>query len=151
MLFRNLAQPPTGICCNCNHDACMPYNYFCQAGFVTAVCLSLSVSVCLPPCLSVPLPDNSVIWLNLVNNYGSLVCLVECWALVSPCLIYSVEIQGSNYWNSLQSLYIPRNRAIRVINQAGYRAQAHLLLLQSGIVKLRDQIDYQTAQITFKA
>lgn len=56
----------------------------------------------------------------------------------------------NNYWTSIHPLYILQKKAIRII-KVGYRDYIHVLFLQSRILKLRDQIAYQTPQIMFTA
>ncbi len=72
-------------------------------------------------------------------------------SLVSPYLTYCADVWGNTFKSSLQSLFILQKRAVRVINKVGYRDHTHSLFLQSKLLKLTDQIEYQTAQIMFKA
>ena len=66
-------------------------------------------------------------------------------------LNYCVEVWGTTYKSSLLPLVTLQKRAIRIINKAGYYDHTNLLFLHSRIIKFNDLVDYQVAQIMFKA
>ena len=72
-------------------------------------------------------------------------------SLVSPYLSYCAEVWGNNYKSTLHSLFILQKRAIRTIFNAGYRDHTNSLFMQSKILKLTDLVEFQTAQLMFKA
>ena len=72
-------------------------------------------------------------------------------ALVSPYLMYCVEVWGNNYNTSLAPVTILQKKAIRVIHKVGYLDNTHSLFLQSKIMKFTDMVKFQTAQVMYKA
>ena len=73
------------------------------------------------------------------------------FALVLPYLSYCSEIWGNNYKSSIHSLFLLQKRAIRIIHKVGYREHTNTLFCRSKIMKHKELIDFQTAQILFKA
>lgn len=73
------------------------------------------------------------------------------YSLVSPYLQYCAEVWGNNYKTSLYSLTILQKRAIRIIHKVGYQEHTNPLFLKSKLLKITDIVQYQTAQIMFKA
>ena len=67
--------------------------------------------------------------------------------MILPYLNYCVEVWGTTYKISL----LTDKRSIRIINKAGYYDRTNLLFLHSRTMKFNDLVDYQVAQIMFKA
>ena len=72
-------------------------------------------------------------------------------SMVLPYLNYCSEVWGNTYKSSLHSIILLQKRAIRIINNAGYRDHTNILFLNSNIVKFVDLIEFNTAQIMYKA
>ena len=72
-------------------------------------------------------------------------------SMILPYLNYCVEVWGTTYKSSLLPLVTLQKRAIRIINKAGYYDHTNLLFLHSRIIKFNDLVEYQVAQIMFKA
>ncbi len=72
-------------------------------------------------------------------------------ALILPYLNYCVEVWGSYFKSSLHSLIILQKRSIRIIHKVGYQDHTNTLLLKSKLLKFKDLVNLQTAQIIFKA
>ena len=72
-------------------------------------------------------------------------------SMILPYLNYCVEVWGTTYKSSLLPLVTLQKRAIRIINKAGYYDHTNLLFLHSRIMKFNDLVEYQVAQIMFKA
>lgn len=73
------------------------------------------------------------------------------YSLVLPYLSYCVEVWGNTYRSNLQQLHILQKRAIRIINNAGYRDHTNNLFLKAHALKFMDLIEFRTAQIMYKA
>ena len=71
--------------------------------------------------------------------------------MVLPYLSYCAEVWGSNYKTTTQSLFILQKRAIRIIKNVGYRDHTNPLFLELKLLKLSDLVEFQIAQIMFKA
>uniref|UniRef100_A0A3Q3EUW8 Reverse transcriptase domain-containing protein n=1 Tax=Labrus bergylta TaxID=56723 RepID=A0A3Q3EUW8_9LABR len=72
-------------------------------------------------------------------------------SMILPYLNYCVEVWGTTYKSSLLPLVTLEKRAIRTINKAEYYDHTNLLFLHSRTIKFIDLVDYQVAQIMFKA
>ena len=72
-------------------------------------------------------------------------------SMVLPYLNYCSEVWGNTYKSSLHSLILLQKRAIRIINNAGYRDHTNMLFLNSNVLKFVDLIKLNTAQIMYKA
>ena len=72
-------------------------------------------------------------------------------SLVLPYFQYCIEVWGNNYKTSLNAITCLQKRAIRIINNVGYLEHTNSLFLQSKLLKFADIVQYQTAQIMFKA
>uniref|UniRef100_A0A3B3B509 Reverse transcriptase domain-containing protein n=1 Tax=Oryzias melastigma TaxID=30732 RepID=A0A3B3B509_ORYME len=82
-------------------------------------------------------------------NYKSL-HMLYC-SLILPYFSYCAEIWGNNYITSIKPLIVLQKRAIRVIHKAGYYDHTHPLFTHSKLLKLKDLVNYLTAQIMHKA
>ena len=72
-------------------------------------------------------------------------------SLVLPYLTYCVEVWGNNYKCSLHTITVTQKRAIRIIHKVGHMEHTHSLFSRSKILKFVDIVQYQTAQLMFKA
>ncbi len=72
-------------------------------------------------------------------------------SLVSPYLSYCAEVWGNNYKTTLHSLFILQKKAIWTILNAGYRDHTNAVFLQLKILKFADLVEFQTAQMMFRA
>ena len=72
-------------------------------------------------------------------------------SLVLPYLNYCSEVWGNTYKCSLNAITILQKRAIRIINNAGFRDHTNALFIKSKIIKFVDIVEYKTAQIMYKA
>lgn len=77
--------------------------------------------------------------------------LILYHSLVMSYLTYCIEVWGNCYKSHLMPLIVLQKRAIRIVHGAQYYDHTTPLFLQSSVLKLRDHIDYKTAQIMFKA
>ena len=80
------------------------------------------------------------------NSLHTLYC-----AMILPYLNYCSEVWGNTHKTTLNALTILQKRAVRVINNAGYRDHTHTLFLQSHLLKFKDMVDFKTLQIMYKA
>ena len=77
--------------------------------------------------------------------------LILYCSLVLPYLTYCAEIWGNNYKSSIHAVSILQKKAIRIIHNAKYLDHTNELFLQSKLLKCTDLVEFQTAQIMFKA
>ena len=72
-------------------------------------------------------------------------------SLILPYLNYCIEVWGNTYKTNIQSLCTLQKRAIRIINNVGYRDHTNILFLRVNALKFRDLVEFKTAQIMYKA
>lgn len=72
-------------------------------------------------------------------------------SLILPYLYYCAEVWGNTYKCTIQSLSILQKRAIRIVHNTGYTDHTNSLFLKSKTLKFIDLVDFQTAQIMYKA
>lgn len=64
---------------------------------------------------------------------------------------YCVEVWGNTYKSNTQTITIIQKRAIRLINNAGYRDDTNGLFFKMQAIKFQDLVEFKTAQIIYKA
>ena len=84
------------------------------------------------------------------SNRFFLTGLLYC-AMILPYMNYCSEVWGNTYKTTINSLITIQKRAIRLINNAGYRDHTHSLFLGSHVLKFTDLVDFKTLQIMYKA
>ena len=72
-------------------------------------------------------------------------------ALLLPYMSYCVEVWGNTYKSNIQTIIIMQKRAIRLINQEGYRAHTNPLFIKTQAIKFQDLVKFKTVQIIYKA
>ncbi len=72
-------------------------------------------------------------------------------SLFLPYLTYCVEVWGNTYKTTLQPICTIQKRAIRTINNTGYRDHTNPLFIKSHMLKFMDLVKFKTAQIMYKA
>ena len=76
--------------------------------------------------------------------------IVYC-SLILPYLNYCVEVWGNTYKSSLLPLCTLQKRAIRMVHKAGFQDHTNQLFINSCLLKLPDLVEFQTAQLMYKA
>ena len=71
--------------------------------------------------------------------------------MILPYLTYCVEAWGNTYKTAIHPLSILQKRALRVINNTGYRDHTNILFYNSHILKFPDLIKFKTAQVMYRA
>ncbi len=72
-------------------------------------------------------------------------------SLFLPYLTDCVEVWGNTYKTTLQPICTIQKRAIRTINNTGYRDHTNPLFIKSHMLKFMDLVKFKTAQIMYKA
>uniref|UniRef100_A0A8C6M4T9 Reverse transcriptase domain-containing protein n=1 Tax=Nothobranchius furzeri TaxID=105023 RepID=A0A8C6M4T9_NOTFU len=71
-------------------------------------------------------------------------------AFILPYMSYCVEVWGNTYKSNIQTIIIMQKRAIRLINQEGYRAHTNALFIKTQALKFQDLVKFKTVQIIYK-
>uniref|UniRef100_A0A669CB82 Reverse transcriptase domain-containing protein n=1 Tax=Oreochromis niloticus TaxID=8128 RepID=A0A669CB82_ORENI len=71
-------------------------------------------------------------------------------ALLLPYMSYCVEVWGNTYKSNTQTITIIQKRAIRLINNVGYRDHTNALFVKMKAIKFQDLVEFKTAQIMYK-
>ena len=71
--------------------------------------------------------------------------------LILPYMYYCSEVWGNTYKTTLNTLVTLQKRAIRLINNVGYRDHTHRLFTESHVLKFTDMVNYKTLQVMYKA
>ena len=72
-------------------------------------------------------------------------------SLILPYLMYCIEIWGNTYEHRLRDLVLLQKRAVRIIDNVGYRDHTSTIFKKFRLLKLIDIVHYQTYILMFKA
>ena len=70
---------------------------------------------------------------------------------ILPYLTYCIEIWGNTYESRIRDLVLLQKRAIRIIDNVGYRDHTSTIFKKYRLLKLIDIVHYQTYILMFKA
>ena len=72
-------------------------------------------------------------------------------SLILPHLMYCTEIWGNTYEHRIRDLVLLQKRAVRIIDNVGYRDHTSIILKKYKLLKLVDIVYYQTYVLMYKA
>ena len=72
-------------------------------------------------------------------------------ALILPYLNYCCEIWGNNYFSNIKNIVILQKKAVRIIDQAPYRAHTNIIFKKYTLLKFSDIVKLSSCIIMYKA
>ena len=72
-------------------------------------------------------------------------------SLILPYITYCIDIWGNTYKSRIRDLILLQKRAVRIIDNAGYRDHTTSIFRKYKLLKLEDIIHLQTCILMYKA